>query len=207
MDFAGSFASHNFLVSVDTHTKWPEVYVVKNITTTCTIEKCRNIFFRFGIPRMLVTDIGRTFVSQEFQNFGKQNGIIHKRSAPYHPTTNGLAERFVQTLKQALRKIELTKENVNMRVHKFLFHYRITPIPELKQTPAEKMFGRNLRNRLDLISPERSGGENKIELDSGTRIFKEGERVATREYLDKNVKWKFGVIYISDLKNCIIWFN
>lgn len=99
MDFASPFEGHNFLICVDAHTKWPEVYVVKNITAESTIEKCREIFSRFGIPRMLVTDNGRTFISREFQDFLTTNGIVHKRSAPYHPATNGLAERFVQTLK------------------------------------------------------------------------------------------------------------
>jgi len=95
MDFVGPFLGHNFLVCVDAHTKWPEVFVMNNITATSTIEKCREIFSRFGIPQMLVTDNGRTFIAQEFQDFAKANGILHKRSAPYRPATNGLAERFV----------------------------------------------------------------------------------------------------------------
>ena len=33
----------------------------------------------------------------------KANGIKHIRSAPYHPSTNGLAERFVQTFKKAMK--------------------------------------------------------------------------------------------------------
>lgn len=43
------------------------------------------------------------FVSDEFQSFLLLNGIQHIRSAPYHPSTNGLAERFIQTLKKALK--------------------------------------------------------------------------------------------------------
>ncbi|KMQ86948.1 hypothetical protein RF55_13921 [Lasius niger] len=121
IDFAGPFLGHNFLVCVDSHTKWPEVFVMNNITATSTIEKCREIFSRFGIPQMLVTDNGRTFIAQEFQEFVKANGVIHKRSVPYRPATNGLAERFVQTLKQALRKTNLTKNNVEMLYKNFCF--------------------------------------------------------------------------------------
>ena len=43
---------------------------------------------------MLVLDnryVGK-FTSAEFTNFVKQNGIWHMKSAPYHPTLNGLAE-------------------------------------------------------------------------------------------------------------------
>lgn len=84
---------------------------MKNITAKNTIEKCREIFSRFGIPRILVTDNGRTFISQKFQDFIEANGIIHKRTALYHPATNSLIERFVQTLKQGLRKVKLMKNN------------------------------------------------------------------------------------------------
>lgn len=152
MDFAGPFKGHNCLVCINAYTKWPEVFVMNNITAPSTIKKCRDIFTRFGIPRMLVSDNGRTFTSQEFQNFVKENGIVHKRSAPYHPATNGLAERFIQTLKQALRKVELTKDNIEEHLQKFVFRFRIIS-PELKQTSAERMFGRNIRSRLDLVFP------------------------------------------------------
>ena len=50
-----------------------------------------------------MSDNGPQFVSAEFEKFMKENGVKHFRSAPYHPSTNGLAERFVQSLKQALK--------------------------------------------------------------------------------------------------------
>jgi len=213
MDFAGPFTGHNFLVCVDAHTKWPEVYVMKNITATSTIEKCREIFARFGIPKMLVTDNGRTFISREFQDFVKANGIIHRFTAPYHPATNGAAERLVQTLKQWLRKTNLIKENVKTSIQKFLFHYRITPIPELKQSPAEIMFGRRLRNRLDLIFPKELELKKGAIKRDGTRNFEIGDKIAAREYLNKELKWRFGSIhkklgklhYLIKLENGKIW--
>ena len=47
-----------------------------------------------------MSDNGPQFISAEFV---KENGVKHVRSAPYHPSTNGLAERFVQSFKQALK--------------------------------------------------------------------------------------------------------
>ena len=49
---------------------------------------------------MLVTDNGPCFVSEEFEIFLAKNGVKHITTAPYHPATNGLAERAVQTVKQ-----------------------------------------------------------------------------------------------------------
>lgn len=87
-----------FFVLVDAYSKWPEVHIVSNMSTDTTIQKCREIFASFGIPKIFVSDHGRQFDSAEFKNFLKANGILHKQGAPYHPATNGQAERYIQTI-------------------------------------------------------------------------------------------------------------
>ena len=47
---------------------------------------------RFGIPESLVSDNGPCFISKEFKDFLRKNGVMHITSAPYHPASNGLAE-------------------------------------------------------------------------------------------------------------------
>lgn len=143
IDFAGPFMGHNFLILVDGFTPWPEVHLMKSINAEKTIEKCLEIFTTFGLPQVLVSDNGRTFISKEFKLFLNQNRIVHKCTAPYNPATNGLAERFVQTLKQGLRKLSTTEKDVKVNVQKLLFHYRLSAHSELKKSPAELMFGRN----------------------------------------------------------------
>ena len=69
------------------------------------IEELRTIFAQFGIPETIVTDNGTCCVSTEIEAFFKSNGIKHLTSAPYHPASNGLAKRAVQTVKKGLRKI------------------------------------------------------------------------------------------------------
>ena len=56
----------------------------------------------YRIPEKLVSGIGSVFTSQEFTDFIKSNGIDHIKTAPYHPSSNGLAERAVQVLKKGL---------------------------------------------------------------------------------------------------------
>ena len=87
-----------FLIVVDAFSKWLKVVKVSSATFSITVEKLHSIFATHGIPRILVTDNGLQFISSEFQAFMKNNGIKHIYSAPYHPATNGLAERSVQTL-------------------------------------------------------------------------------------------------------------
>ena len=68
------------------------------------IKILRNLFATHGLPEMVVSDNGSAFTSAEYQTFVKRNGIRHVRSAPYHPSSNGQAERVVQTFKEAILK-------------------------------------------------------------------------------------------------------
>lgn len=95
VDFVEPFKGRCFFILVDAYTKWPEVYIMKDITTATTIKKCREIFARFDISKMIVSDNGRTFVSHQFKSLLQSNGIAQRLTAPYHPATNGLPERFV----------------------------------------------------------------------------------------------------------------
>ncbi len=83
------------LVLVDAHSKWLEVLETTATTSACTIQKLQLMFSTHGLPEMLVTDNGPAFVSEVFQAFLRRNGVRHIRSSPYHPASNGLAERAV----------------------------------------------------------------------------------------------------------------
>ena len=74
-------------------------------TSAAVIEELRVLFAQFGQPDTIVTDNGTCFVSAEFAAYLKKNGIKHITSAPYHPATNGMAERAVQIVKRGLKKI------------------------------------------------------------------------------------------------------
>ena len=54
---------------------------------------------------MIVSDNGTYFSSHKFQTFVKQNRFQHVRTAAYHPSTNGIAERYVQIVKDGLMKM------------------------------------------------------------------------------------------------------
>ena len=94
IDFAGPFQGTSFLVVVDAHSKWPEVFQMASTSTTKTITYLRQLFATHGIPEQLVSDNGPQFTSEEFAKFMKRNSIKHIRCAPYHPSSNGLVELF-----------------------------------------------------------------------------------------------------------------
>ena len=55
----------------------------------------RATFARFGITETVVADNGPCFASKEFEDFMKRKGVTHIKTAPYHPSLNGLVERAV----------------------------------------------------------------------------------------------------------------
>ena len=81
-----------------------------------------------------------------------KNGIQHIRTAPYHPASNRLAERAVQTVKEGLRK--LSGGCLETNLSRFLFQYRLTPHTTTGQSPAQLLLGRRPRSHLDLLHPD-----------------------------------------------------
>ncbi|GBN52712.1 Uncharacterized protein K02A2.6, partial [Araneus ventricosus] len=154
IDFAGPIFEHMFLLIVDAHSKWLEVYPMKITTTKKTIECLRDSFARFGLPRVLVSDNGSQFTSYEFQRFMQSNGIKHKTSAPFKPSSNGQAERYVATLKQSLRAMQKYEGSIQQKLSTFLLQYRKAPNATTNHSPAMLFLKREIRTRIDLLLPE-----------------------------------------------------
>lgn len=77
--------------------------------------------------------------------------VKHLNASVYHPQTDGLVERFVQTLKQMLLPV-VDKEgrNWDLLLPCILFAIRECPQASTGFTPFELLFGRQLRGQLDV---------------------------------------------------------
>ena len=115
-----------FFIIVDAHSKWPDVEIMSSTASTQTIDRLQTIFARYGVPARVVTDNGPQFTLAEFQLFLKTNGIKHITTAPFHPATNGQAERFVQSFKHAVKCEKQSTSQLQTNMAKFLLAYRNT---------------------------------------------------------------------------------
>ena len=167
IDYCGPVAGKLCLVVVDAHTKWIEAFPVSSATSYITIEKLRFLFSQFGLPESVVSDNAAYFRSDEFEQFLHQNGVKHPTSSPYHPASNGLAERAVQTLKNGLKKVQ--GGSLESRIAKVLFTYRISPHATTGRAPAELLLGRIPRTRLDLVTPNPEAHVDNKQLQQKTR--------------------------------------
>ena len=199
LDFAGPFLGKMYLVLIDSHSKWIEAFPTSSATSSVVMEHLRTTFAQFGIPETVVTDNGPCFVSAEFESFLVANGIKHITSAPYHPASNGLAERAVQILKRGLKKV--TEGSLSTRMAKVLLTYRMTPQSTTGASPAELLLGRQPRTRLDLLRPKleervrNKQWQQKATHDSTARAreFGEGEKVYVKNF-GTGQKWLEGKI-------------
>ena len=57
--------------------------------------------------------------SQEFENYIKTLGIKHIRTAAYHQSSNGQAERYVQTVKNGLESNYCNNKTLKERLIDF----------------------------------------------------------------------------------------
>ena len=150
VDHAGPILGKTLLIIVDAYSKWIEVHIVPSTTSLAAIEKLRVTFATHGLPEILVSDNGPAFVSREFEEFMRRNGIKHLTTAPYHPSSNGLAERAIQTVKEGLKRMTGPLET---RLPRFLLKYRVTPQATTGIAPTELLMGRRIRTHLDLLYP------------------------------------------------------
>ena len=155
IDYAGPFLGNFWLIVYDSYSKWPEVVRMnQKSTSTATITALRRIFSHNGIPVVLVSDNGRSFVSEEFEKFITSQNINHVLTATYSPKSNGICEKFVDTFKSSMKKMYESSKDLDKNLANFLLNYRNTPHSTTKVAPSVAMFNRTLRSRLHQIRPD-----------------------------------------------------
>ena len=133
------------------------------------IKVCLGVFARFGLPDVLVTDGGPPFNSEVFvKNFERQ-GICVLKSPPYHPESNGQAERIVRLVKDVLKVFffldpEIRKQDIETQIYYFLFNYRNICLGVDGEFPSEKLLSYKPKTTLDLINPKNNFKNNQTKV-------------------------------------------
>lgn len=202
IDYAGPFLGKHFLLLVDAHSKWGEVIEMNSTTTSKTIEALRQSFAAYGLPQQIVSDNGPQFTSEEFSAFLRGNGIKHHRCTPYHPSSNGEAERFVRTFKESIKASCRDGLTLSHRIQNFLLMYRSTPHATTNRAPCELFLGRKVRTRLDLIQPnveeqvfdQQVRQKDHHDLQAKCRDFEVGTKVMVKDRRPGSATWIPGKI-------------
>lgn len=190
VDFAGPTDGKYFLIVIDSFSKWLEVRQVPTTSSIVTIMVLRELFATHGIPDVCVSDNGSCFTSLEFKEFLKNNGIRQALVAPYHPSSNGQAERMVQNVKNALKK--MTGKDISLKLSRYLISQHISPHGMTGKSPAEILMGRKLNTLLDKVYPDFSkemvAKQEKQLQNKPVRSFVEEDPVFCRSFVPGQ-KW------------------
>uniref|UniRef100_A0A9J8CHH6 Gypsy retrotransposon integrase-like protein 1 n=1 Tax=Cyprinus carpio carpio TaxID=630221 RepID=A0A9J8CHH6_CYPCA len=141
----------HILVIVDYATRYPEAIPLLKATTKAIAQELFSLLSQVGIPSQILTDQGTPFMSWMMADVCKLLKVQQLRTTVYHPQTDGLVERFNQTLKQMLRRVVAEdKRDWDQMLPYVLFGIREIPQASTGFTPFELLFGRQPRGLLDV---------------------------------------------------------
>ncbi|KAI2645187.1 Retrovirus-related Pol polyprotein from transposon 17.6 [Labeo rohita] len=128
----------HILVIVDYATRYPEAVPLRKATAKAIAQELFLLASRVGIPSEILTDQGTPFMSRLMADLCRLLRVKQLKTTVYHPQTDGLVERFNQTLKQMLRRVAAEdKRDWDLMVPYVLFGIREVPQASTGFTPFE----------------------------------------------------------------------
>lgn len=190
IDFLGPLPTgHYIFVVVDYYSRFVEVEIMTRIDSVQTIKRLKVMFARFGLPISITADNGKQLVSGDFKQYCEVHNIHLNSTTPYWPQMNGEVERQNRSLLKRMIICQEQKGNWYEDLDQYLLMYRSTPHSTTLKTPAEMMFGRNIRDKLPSIVQPKEVDDSET-YDRDTLMKEKG-----KEYADRKRHTK-----ISDIK-------
>ena len=147
-----------------------------------------------------------TITYETFHPFSSSCNITHIRLPPYHPQSNGQAERFVDTFKCALLKVKENGTTIEEILNIFHLSYQTTPNGTGKygMSPAEAHLGQKLWATLDALRLQKrqrqDAFQNKTKPFSiSTLVFARNFKLRKPNRISSNIHRKKGV-FVYDVK-------
>ena len=149
---AGDAKSTNILVITDHFTKYAQAYVTPKqtaVVVACTLWE--NFLVHYGWPEKIITDQGKSFENNLFQELCSLAQVKKMCTNHYHPETNGQCECFNATLISMLGTLpNHAKKNWQEWITTLTHAYNCTFSPVTGFSPYFLMFGRNPKLPLDI---------------------------------------------------------
>ena len=104
------------------------------------------IFSEYEWSDTLVPDNGPCYSAKVFTNLMWEYSVNHITSSPHYPQCNGLAEKFVQIIKNPFHKAK----GEGTDLFKSLMIYCNTPLSSYLQSPIQMLQNRTARSQLPM---------------------------------------------------------
>ena len=155
------------IVATDYLTRWPEAKAVPDAgAETLARFIFEEIVCRHGVPKIILSDNGKNFISDVVKVLCEKFLIKHIFSSPYHPQTNGMVERLNRTLCNSLAKVKEKDEDWDIHIPAILFAYRTKRHATTGYTPFQLVYGRQAILPIETTIPiEHKEPEEEIDLE------------------------------------------
>ena len=173
----------HYLLIVDYYSRFIEIALLKRTSAEEVIRHTKSIFARHGIPEVVVSDNGPQYSAEVYKTFAKEYQFTHVTSSPYHPQSNGEAERAVGTIKRLLSK--------GKDPYLAILSYRSTPLQN-GFSPSELLMNRKLRTTVPMTREQR-----KPKVPDQTLVRAREEEI--KRNLKRNYDRRYGVRELPEL--------
>ena len=145
------FEGASYLLVVDYTSHYPVVCKLASMTGQHIASQFKLICSEYGWPDTIVSDNGPCYTSEVFTNLMSEYNINHITSSPHYPQSNGLAEKYVQIVKNLFYKAKEEGKDL----YQSLMVYCNTPLSNSLQSPMQILASRSARSDLPMSNAAR----------------------------------------------------
>ena len=145
------FEGVSYVLLVDYTSRFSVLHKLNSVTAQCVVSHFKLIFSEYGWPDTLVLDNGPCYTTEVFTNLMQEYSVNHITSSLHYPQSNGLAEKFVQIVKNLFYKAK--EEGTDL--FKSLMIYHNTPLISNLQSPMQIPQSRTARSQLPMSNAMR----------------------------------------------------
>ena len=147
------------LVIADYFSKWTKAFPIKNKCADTVAEVLVDkIILRFGMPLVIHSDQGREFENGLMKSLCTLLGYVKTRTAPYHPESDGMVERFNRTCLMMLSMFVNDRRDNWHELLPFVMHaYRTSVHESTGYSPYRLMMGEECSLPQDVNTEELRG--------------------------------------------------
>ena len=141
----------SYLLIVDHTSHYPVVCKLTSMTGQHIASQFQLICSEYGWPETIVSDNGPCYTSEIFTNHMIEYNVNHITSLPHYLQSNGLAEKYVQIVKNLFHKAKEEGKDL----YRCLMVYCNTPLSSNLQSPMQILASRSARSNLPMSNAAR----------------------------------------------------
>ena len=140
------FESDSYLLIIEYTSKFPVVHKLMSTTVQQVASQMKLIFSEYSWPEAIVSDNGPCYSADTFTKLMTDYSVNHITSSPHYPQLNGLAEKYVQIVKNLFYKAQEEGRDL----YKSVMNYRNTPPSNKLQSPMQILQSWTARTQLPM---------------------------------------------------------